>query len=84
MSKPSFLAAAALLATSGLHAETLYALTTDNRLITLDTASPALGSAVALSGLADTEVRDGPSGSLGKACSTFAPSASKISDFRSR
>jgi len=55
MSKPSFLAGAALLATSGLHAETLYALTTDNRLITLDTASPALGSAVALSGLADTE-----------------------------
>lgn len=55
MFKPSFLAAAALLATSGLHAETLYALTTDNRLITLDTASPALGSAVGLSGLADTE-----------------------------
>lgn len=55
MFKPSFLAAAALLATSGLHAETLYALTTDNRLITLDTASPALGAAVALSGLADTE-----------------------------
>lgn len=55
MIKPSFLAAVALLASSGLRAETLYALTTDNRLITLDSASPALGTAIGLTGLADTE-----------------------------
>lgn len=58
MFKPSFLALAAIVAASAspiAHAETLYGLTTDNRLITFDSAAPGQGSAVALSGLSSSE-----------------------------
>lgn len=55
MFKTSFLALAALFAVSAAQAETLYGLTTDNRLLTFDTAAPSQGTAIALSGLASSE-----------------------------
>jgi len=55
MFKPSFLALAAALACSVAQAETVYGLTTDNRLITFDSAAPSQGSAVTLSGLVLSE-----------------------------
>lgn len=55
MFKTSFLALAALFAVSAAQAETLYGLTTDNRLLTFDTAAPGQGTAIALSGLASSE-----------------------------
>lgn len=55
MFKPSFLALAAVFSASVAQAETVYGLTTDNRLITFDTATPSEGSAVNLSGLASSE-----------------------------
>lgn len=55
MIKPSLLAVAALAASSGLHAETLFALTTDNQLITLDSQAPTMGSAVSITGLGASE-----------------------------
>lgn len=55
MIKRTFLALAALVAATGVQAETLYGLTTDNRLITLDSLAPSMGSARALSGLSATE-----------------------------
>lgn len=55
MFKTSFLALAALFAASAAQAETLYGLTTDNRLLTFDTAAPTQGTAIALSGLASSE-----------------------------
>ena len=55
MFKTSFLALAALFADSAAQAETLYGLTTDNRLLTFDTAAPTQGTAIALSGLASSE-----------------------------
>lgn len=55
MFKTSFLALAALFAVSAAQAETLYGLTTDNRLLTFDTAAPTQGTAIALSGLASSE-----------------------------
>ncbi|OGA85154.1 MAG: hypothetical protein A2711_08775 [Burkholderiales bacterium RIFCSPHIGHO2_01_FULL_63_240] len=55
MFKPSLLALAAVFSASVAQAETVYGLTTDNRLITFDTASPSQGLAVNLSGLASSE-----------------------------
>ncbi|MBU0915187.1 DUF4394 domain-containing protein [Aquabacterium parvum] len=55
MFKPSILALAAIFSVSVAQAEALYGLTTDNRLITFDTAAPSMGSAVGLSGLAASE-----------------------------
>lgn len=55
MFKTSLLALAAVFASSLAQAETLYGLTTDNRLLTFDSAAPSQGSAVALTGLASTE-----------------------------
>ncbi len=55
MFKTSFLALAALFAVSAAQAETLYGLTTDNRLLTFDTTAPSQGTALALSGLASSE-----------------------------
>lgn len=55
MFKPSLLALAAMFTVAAAQAETVYGLTTDNRLITFDTAAPSMGSAVALSGLATSE-----------------------------
>ena len=55
MFKTSLLVLAATFASSLAQAETLYGLTTDNRLLTFDSAAPSQGSAVALSGLANSE-----------------------------
>lgn len=55
MFKTSILALAAVLSSSLVHAEALYGLTTDNRLLTFDSAAPSQGSAVALTGLASSE-----------------------------
>lgn len=55
MFKPSLLALAAVFSASVAQAETVYGLTTDNRLITFDTATPSQGLAVNLSGLASSE-----------------------------
>lgn len=55
MIKPSFLAVALAMASLGAQAETLYALTTDNQLITLDSSAPSFGSAVGITGLAANE-----------------------------
>lgn len=55
MFKPSILALAAILSASVAQAETVFGLTTDNRLVTFDTAAPSMGSAVSLSGLAASE-----------------------------
>jgi Domain of unknown function (DUF4394)/PEP-CTERM motif len=55
MIKPSFLAVALAVASLGAQAETLYALTTDNQLITLSSTAPTMGSSVSLSGLAASE-----------------------------
>ena len=55
MIKPSLLAVAALAASSGLHAETLFALTTDNQILTLDSTAPTQGSAVRITGLDTSE-----------------------------
>jgi hypothetical protein len=55
MFKTSLLALAAAFASSLAQAETLYGLTTDNRLLTFDSAAPSQGSAVALTGLAPSE-----------------------------
>ena len=55
MFKPSILALAAIFSASVAQAETVYGLTTDNRLITFDTAAPSQGWAVNLSGLASAE-----------------------------
>ena len=55
MFKPSLLALAAMFNVAAAQAETLYGLTTDNRLITFDSAAPSQGSAVGVSGLATSE-----------------------------
>lgn len=55
MFKPSILALAAMFGVAAAQAETVYGLTTDNRLITFDTAAPSQGSAIGLSGLASSE-----------------------------
>ena len=55
MFKPSILALAAIFSASVAQAETVFGLTTDNRLITFDTAAPSMGSAIGLSGLAASE-----------------------------
>ena len=55
MIKSSFLAVALAVASLGAQAETLYALTTDNQLITLDSSAPSFGSAVGITGLAANE-----------------------------
>ena len=55
MFKPSILALAAMFSVAAAQAETVYGLTTDNRLITFDTAAPSQGSAIGLSGLASSE-----------------------------
>lgn len=55
MIKHSLMASAVALASLGAQAETLYALTTDNQLITLDSAAPTMGSAVSITGLAANE-----------------------------
>ena len=55
MARALFLALAALAVASGAQAETLYGLTTDNRLITFDSAAPSQGAAVSLSGLSASE-----------------------------
>lgn len=55
MFKTSFLALAAIVAASAAQAETLYGLTTDNRLITFDSAAPSQGASVSLTGLAASE-----------------------------
>ena len=55
MIKLSLLAAATLVASNGLHAETLFALTTDNQILTLDSAAPTQGSAVRITGLDTSE-----------------------------
>lgn len=55
MIKQSLLSAALAVASLGAQAETLYALTTDNQLITLDSSAPSFGSAVSVSGLAVNE-----------------------------
>jgi hypothetical protein len=55
MSKSLVLALLGALAVSATQAETLIALTTDNQLITLDSAAPTTGQAVRISGLAAGE-----------------------------
>ncbi|TDP88317.1 putative secreted protein with PEP-CTERM sorting signal [Aquabacterium commune] len=55
MIKLSLIASALALASVGAQAETLYALTTDNQLITLDSAAPTMGSAVSITGLGASE-----------------------------
>lgn len=55
MIKHSFIASAVALASLGAQAETLYALTTDNQFITLDSSAPSFGSAVAITGLGASE-----------------------------
>lgn len=55
MFKPSLLALAAMFSVAAAQAETVYGLTTDNRLITFDSAAPSMGAAVGLSGLAASE-----------------------------
>jgi Domain of unknown function (DUF4394)/PEP-CTERM motif len=55
MFKPSILALAAIFSASVAQAETVFGLTTDNRLVTFDTAAPSMGSAIGLSGLAASE-----------------------------
>lgn len=55
MIKLSLIASALALAATGAQAETLYALTTDNQLITLDSAAPTMGSAVSITGLGASE-----------------------------
>lgn len=58
MFKPSFLALAAAFASFAApvaQAETLIGLTTDNRLITFDSAAPSQGTSLALTGLAASE-----------------------------
>lgn len=55
MIKLSLIASALALASLGAQAETLYALTTDNQLITLDSAAPTMGSAVSITGLGASE-----------------------------
>lgn len=55
MIKHSLIASALALASLGAQAETLYALTTDNQLITLDSAAPTMGSAVSITGLGASE-----------------------------
>ena len=55
MFKPSLLALAATLTAASAQAETIHGLTTDNRLITFDSAAPSQGSAIGLSGLAPSE-----------------------------
>jgi len=55
MSKPFVLALLGALAASAAHADTLFALTTDNQIITLDSAAPTMGHAVHITGLASSE-----------------------------